>query len=321
MSPSRPRSGRPILAVLPAPNAEVAQFLDEFDTFLDAVRGLAGGTRRKYVRFVRHFLHEWIADTPLQWQHLSADALRAYACHELSVTTRRPSSAPFVALRAMLRFLTVKGLVALGIEDAVPRIRRWRHATLPACLSTEEVDRVISLAASGDTRQPLRNTAIVLLLARTGMRAAEVTKLTLDDIDWGNGVICIRGTKSRRDRELPLARDVGRALLAYLKHERPSSPYRAIFLEAAPPWRPFTDSSSISKIVRRAMIRANVSSARGAAHLLRHAAATNMLRQGTSFKAIADVLGHQSLQSTAIYAKLDLPALSRIAMPWPGEQA
>ncbi|MDR6504122.1 site-specific recombinase XerD [Burkholderia ambifaria] len=321
MSQSRPRSGRPTPTALPAPNAEVAQFLDEFDAFLDAVRGLAGGTRRKYVRFVRHFLHEWISDAPLQWQHLSADALRAYACHELSSTTRRPSNAPFVALRAMLRFLAVKGLVAPALEGAVPRIRRWRNATLPACLSTDEVDRVISLAASGDTRQPLRNTAIVLLLARTGMRAAEVTKLTLDDIDWGNGVICVRGTKSRRDRELPLARDVGRALLAYIKRERRASPYRAIFLEAAPPWRPFADSSSISKIVRRAMTRANVSSARGAAHLLRHAAATNMLRQGASFKGIADVLGHQSLQSTAIYAKLDLPALSRIAMPWPGEQA
>ncbi|WP_425127307.1 tyrosine-type recombinase/integrase [Burkholderia cepacia] len=149
-------------------------------------------------------------------------------------------------------------------------MRRWRHATLPTCLSTDEVDRVISFAASGDTRQPLRNTAIVLLLARAGMRVAEVTKLTLDDIDWGNGVIRVRGIKSRRDRELPLARDVGRALLTYLKRERPSSPHRAIYLEAAPPWKPFADSSSISKIVRRAMTRANVSSALGAAHLLRH---------------------------------------------------
>jgi len=165
MSQSRPRSGRPTPAALPAPNAEVAQFLDEFDAFLDAVRGLAGGTRRKYVRFVRHFLHDWISDAPLQWQHLSADALRAFACHELSSTTRRPSNAPFVALRAMLRFLAVKGMIAPGLESAVPRIRRWRHATLPACLSTDEVDRVISMAASGDTRQPLRNTAIVLLLA------------------------------------------------------------------------------------------------------------------------------------------------------------
>ncbi|MDF3118477.1 MULTISPECIES: tyrosine-type recombinase/integrase [Burkholderia cepacia complex] len=321
MSQLRQRSGRTTVTTLPAPNAQVSQFLDEFDAFLETVRGLAGGTRRKYGRFVRHFLHEWISGAPLEWQHLSADALRAYACRELSSTTRRPSNAPFVALRAMLRFLAVKGLVAPGLEGAVPRVRRWRHATLPACLSTDEVDRVISFAASVDTHQPLRNTAIVLLLARTGMRAAEVTKLTLDDIDWENGVIRVRGTKSRRDRELPLARDVGRALLAYLKRERPSSPHRAIFLEAAPPWRPFADSSSISKIVRRAMTRANVPSARGAAHLLRHAAATNMLRQGTSFKGIADVLGHQSLQSTAIYAKLDLPALSRIAMPWPGEQA
>ncbi|WP_185453542.1 tyrosine-type recombinase/integrase [Ralstonia sp. SET104] len=320
MSQSRKRSSRTTSTALPAPHAQVAQFLDEFEAFLATVRGLAGGTRRKYGRFVKHFLYEWTSGVQPEWHHLSADALRAYARRELASKARRPSNAPFVALRAMLRFLAFKGLVAPGLEGAIPRIRRWRHAALPAYLSTDEVNRVISFAANGDTYQPLRNTAIVLLLARTGMRAAEMIKLTLDDINWGNGVIRVRGTKSRRDRDLPLARDVGRALLAYLKRERPSSPHRAIFLEAVPPWRPFADSSSISRIVRRAMTRADISSARGAAHLLRHAAATNMLRQGASFKGIADVLGHQSLQSTAIYAKLDLPALSRIAMPWPGER-
>ncbi|GLU31063.1 tyrosine-type recombinase/integrase [Trinickia caryophylli] len=233
MSQLRPRSSRPTPKALPAPSAEVAQFLDEFDAFLDTVRGLAGGTRRKYVRFVRHFLHEWISDAPLQWQHLSADALRAYACHELSSTTRRPSNALFVALRAMLRFLAVKG-------GAHPRSRApYRESGAGVTLRCRRACR------------PMRS-------------IAEVTKLTLDDIDWGNGVICVRGTKSRRDRELPLARDVGRALLAYIKRERRSSPYWAIFLEATPPWRPFADSSSISKIVRRAMTGANLSSARGA---------------------------------------------------------
>ncbi|WP_434034884.1 tyrosine-type recombinase/integrase [Cupriavidus sp. a3] len=209
----------------------------------------------------------------------------------------------------------VPALVVPGLEGAIPRIRRWRHAALPACLSTDEVNRVIAFAASGDTYQPLRNTAIVLLLARTGMRAAEVTKLTLDDIDWGNGVIRVRGTKSRRDRDLRPRR---RPRTAGVPQTRAAAlAAKANFLEAAPPWEPFADSSSISKIVRRAMTRADISSARGAAHLLRHAAATNMLKQETSFKGIAGVLGHQSLQSTAIYAKLDLPALSRIAKPWP----
>jgi site-specific recombinase XerD len=221
----------------------------------------------------------------------------------------------------MLRFLAVRGLVQAGIEETLPRIRRWRQATLPACLSSDDVDRLIVCAADVDTFCPLRNTAIVLLLARTGMRAAEVIDLSLDDIDWADGVIHIRGAKSRRDRDLPLFRDVGRALLAYVKRERPSSSQRAIFLQAIPPRGPLSDSSAVSKIVRRALSRAGLSPSRGAAHLLRHAAATTMLTRGTSFKNIADVLGHQSLQSTAIYAKLDLPALSRIAMPWPGDRS
>ncbi|WP_408500549.1 tyrosine-type recombinase/integrase [Paraburkholderia xenovorans] len=126
----------------------------------------------------------------------------------------------------------------------------------------------------------------------------EVMHLSLDDVDWANGIIHIRGAKSRRDRDLPLLRDVGRALLAYIKRERPPSSYRTIFLQALPPARPFTDSSAISRIVSRALNRAGIAPARGAAHLLRHAAATTMLTRGMSFKNIADVLGHQSLQST-----------------------
>nr|WP_279613172.1 tyrosine-type recombinase/integrase [Burkholderia sp. BCC1630] len=167
----------------------------------------------------------------------------------------------------------------------------------------------------------MRNTAIILLLARTGMRAAEVMHLNLDEVAWADGIIHIRGAKFCRDWDLPLFRDVGRALLAYVKRERPPSSYRTIFLQAVPPARPFTDSSAISKIVRRALKRADIAPAHGAAHLLRHAAATTMLTRGLSFKNIADVLGHQSLQSTAIYAKLAMPSLARIAVPWPGDRS
>ncbi|SPS02899.1 tyrosine-type recombinase/integrase [Cupriavidus taiwanensis] len=301
--------------------SSASEFLSEFDAYLGAAKGLAEGTRRKYGRFVQGFLDGWCGDSPPNWQDLSIEDLRAYLRHELSSKRRRPSNSPIVALRAMLRFLAVRGLVLPGLEETLPRIRRWRHATLPASLSIGDVDRLIKCAADAATFQPLRNAAIMLLLARTGMRAAEVVHLSLDDVDWAGGIIHIRGTKSRRDRDLPLFRDVGRALLAYIKRERPSSSYRTVFLQAVTSARPFSDSSAISKIVRRALNRADIAPARGAAHLLRHAAATNMLTRGTSFKNIADVLGHQSLQSTALYAKLDLPSLSRVAMPWPGDRS
>lgn len=323
MAPVCQQTSRSPPEISSAPNAHVDQFIHEFDTFLEVARGLTHGTRRKYCRFVRSFLSEWTGSgCALDWPHLlSVDVLRAHVRRELSSKKRRPSNAPFVALRSMLCFLSVKGVETHGLEEALPRIRRWRHAALPVNLSRDEVDRVISFSTDREAPHSLRNRAIVLLLARTGMRAAEVVKLTLDDIDWSNGTIYVRDAKSRSDRALPLSREVGRALLAYVKRERPSSEYRTIFLQAAPPWRTFSDSSAISKIVRCALTRANIRSSRGAAHLLRHSAATNMLSQGVSFKNIADVLGHRSLESTAIYAKLDLPALSRIAMPWPGDIA
>lgn len=305
--------------VLPITSA--AAFLSEFDAYLGDAKGLAESTCRKYGRFVQGFLGRWCGDCPPNWQDLSIEDLRAYLRHELSNKKRRPSNSPIVALRAMLRFLVIRGLVQPGLEETLPRIRRWRHAALPASLSSDDVDRLIKCAADAATSQPLRNTAIILLLARTGMRAAEVAHLSLDDVDWATGIIHIRGAKSRRDRDLPLFRDVGHALLAYIRRERPSSSYRTIFLQAVASARPFTDSSAISRIVRRALNRVDIAPARGAAHLLRHAAATTMLTRGTSFKNIADVLGHQSLQSTATYAKLDLPSLSRIAMPWPGERS
>ncbi|AQV99348.1 hypothetical protein BJN34_36485 (plasmid) [Cupriavidus necator] len=321
MAQSELARGKEGSATLVPSNTSAAEFLSELDAYLGTAKGLAEGTRRKYGRFVQGFLDGWCGDSSPNWQDLSIEDLRTYLRCELSSKRRRPSNSPIVALRAMLRFLAVRELVPPGLEETLPRIRRWRHATLPASLSSDDVDRLIKCVADAATFQPLRNTAIMLLLARTGMRATEVVHLSLDDVDWAGGIIHIRGAKSRRDRNLPLFRDVGRALVAYIKRERPSSSYRTIFLQAVTPARPFTDSSAISKIVRRALNRAGIVSARGAAHLLRHAAATNMLTRGTSFKNIADVLGHQSLQSTATYAKLDLPSLSRIAMPWPGERS
>lgn len=153
MSQSRKRSGRTASTAPPAPHAQVTQFLEEFDAFLATVRGLAGGTRRKYGRFVKHFLDGRTSGAPLEWQQPSADTLRTYARRELSSTVRRPSNAPFVALRAMLRFLVFKELSAPGLEGAIPRIRRWRHAALPACLSTEEVSPCRGRERAHETRR------------------------------------------------------------------------------------------------------------------------------------------------------------------------
>jgi site-specific recombinase XerD len=163
----------------------------------------------------------------------------------------------------------------------------------------------------------LRNHAILLLLARTGLRAHEVAQLSLDDIDWPGASICIRSKKSRTERNLPLAQDVGAALADYLRHGRPTCSFRTVFLRVVPPLNPFTGSAAICRIVRRALTRVGILNTPAAAHLFRHTAATRMLRGGATFKDIADVLGHASISTTAIYAKLDTVALSKVAMQWP----
>jgi site-specific recombinase XerD len=159
---------------------------------------------------------------------------------------------------------------------------------------------------------------MILLLSRLGLRAKEVAILQLNDIDWINGSLLVRSSKTHSERLLPLPQDVGDALLSYLRNGRPQTTDREIFLTALPPYRPMKTSAVVSITVKRLMARAGINRQRSGAHLLRHSAATRMVNSGASFKEVADVLGHQQLQTTGVYAKLNLAALSEVALPWPG---
>jgi integrase len=211
----------------------------------------------------------------------------------------------------------VRGVVPAGLDRAIPAIRRWRHASLPPRLSTAQVDQLVAAVGAGPTAR--RDRAILLLLARLGMRAGEVVRLDLDDLDWRNGLVRLPIGKGRRERVLPLPQEVGAALADYLRHDRPAAQSRRVFLKATPTAQPFGGSAAISRLVKRRLARAGVSlPGRIGAHLLRHTAASQMANRGASFKDIADVLGHQSLQTTALYAKLDLDTLAGVALPWIG---
>ena len=165
-----------------------------------------------------------------------------------------------------------------------------------------------------------RNRAILMLLARLGLRAHEVVSLCLEDINWHEARVVIRSTKTHHDRVLPLSQEVGRALADYLCWGRPATTSRVVFLHVRAPFRPFSDSAAISRIAARAFVRVGVTGyARLGAHVFRHTAASQMVNRGANFKDVADVLGHQSLQTTGIYAKLDLAALSDVALPWMGD--
>jgi integrase len=163
-----------------------------------------------------------------------------------------------------------------------------------------------------------RNHALLLLLARLGLRAQEALSLRLDDIDWHHGVVVLRAQKTHRERQLPLPAEVGQALLDYLQQGRPATSCREIFLAHRAPYRPLQAASALTSVVKRLLQKAGIERHSSGAHLFRHTAATQMVRGGVSFKEVADVLGHQSLQTTGIYAKLDLASLASVALPWPG---
>jgi site-specific recombinase XerD len=295
---------------------DAIRFLNDFDDYLVRIKGLAPGTRKTYRFWVSRFLATFCGTATPDWSSLRGSDLSSFVQVEASRLKRNGREAPGVALRSLLRYLEFLGVIQEGLHGAIPQRPRWKHVGVPRHLAAVDVDRVVAGTLDGSATG-LRNHAILLLLARTGLRAHEVAQLSLDDIDWPAASICIRSKKSRTERNLPLARDVGAALVDYLRHGRPTCSFRTIFLRVVPPLNPFTGSAAVCRIVRRALTRVDILNTPAAAHLFRHTAATRMLRGGATFKDIADVLGHASISTTAIYAKLDIVALSKVAMKWP----
>ena len=218
-----------------------------------------------------------------------------------------------------VRFLIAEGQCAVGLDAAIPTLAHWRLAALPRYLQPEDVERLI---ASCDRASPVgrRDRAILLLLARLGLRAGDIVHLRLSDIDWKDAWIQVCG-KGRRHTRLPLTQEVGQAIVAYLQNGRPRTNADTLFVRCRAPFRAFGSPGAVSMIVDRALRRAGVvRPSRGAAHLLRHSVATSMLRQGASLQDIAAILRHRSIETTQIYAKVDITALRQIAQPWPEVQ-
>ena len=220
-------------------------------------------------------------------------------------------------LRSYLGYLATQGQCSPSLVQAVPTVAHWKHSNLPKYLPAAKVEALIN---SCDTApNGIRDRAILLLLARLGLRAGDIMRLSINDIDWQQGSLRVCG-KGRREAKLPLPQDVGDALLKYLNEVRPKVPIARIFLRSLAPCQPFVESSTgISTIVRRALVRAGIHDAPSqGAHMLRHSAATAWLRSGTPLAAIGAVLRHRSIDTTAQYAKVDVPSLKQVAQPWPG---
>jgi integrase/recombinase XerD len=299
------------------PAIPVDPWLAEYATYLDHVVGLAVGTQQGYLRLARRFLTACFGSAPPDWSALTASMITAFVCQEAARRQGAGRQGPAIAVRSLLRFLVFRGAIRPGLEAAAPIPPQWTHATLPMRLTPQEVEQLLTTSAD-DAARSRRNRAILLLLARLGLRAHEVVSLCLDDIDWADGRIGIRPGKTHQARSLPLSQEVGEALVTYLQSGRPSSDRRQVFLQCRPPFQALTHRA-VWWVVRQAWQRAGLAPRpRTGSHLFRHTAASQMVNHGASCKDVADVLGHRSLQTTGIYAKLELETLAAVALPWLG---
>ena len=293
----------------------LGELIEDYRAWLVGERGLAPLTVARYVALAARFLGERVsAVDELGVLDLSGERVTAFLlreCERLSVDSAKGKVGE---LRSLLRFLFVRGLIELALGDAVPPVAGWRDTGIPRSVPPADVEQLIA-SCDRSTLDGARDAAIVLLLARLGVRSIEVARLELADLDWRAGELLVRGKGGREDR-LPLPDDVGGALAEYLtvrgRHES-----RRVFLTLRAPTRPIRPDL-VGDVVRRACHRAGV--AQITPHRLRHALASEMLAQGASLQDISQVLRHQHLSTTTIYAKVDLGRLRQVALPWPGAE-
>jgi integrase/recombinase XerD len=307
------------LGVLPAvvgvESTEVDRLLVEFCGYLCEERGLVAGSVQLYARIARRFLGDRSVPLADDLARLSGAEVNAFVLREALRVRPRTAETVVCALRALLRFLHVQGWIATPLAEAVPSVPQ-RRENLPRGLPAGQMSLLLD-SCDRSTKTGCRDYAILMLLARLGLRAGEVAGLRLDDVDWRASELVVCGKRSRIDR-LPLPHDVGEALADYLYRARPRGFGRTVFLRAQAPVGGLS-GDSVSEVVVRACRRTGIAPAR--AHRLRHTIATEMLRSGAGLGEIGQVLRHQSLDVTAVYAKVDRQALSRLALPWPGARS
>ena len=300
---------------LPRDRSPLGDILNRYETHLRTERGLVAHTILGYQSFVRKFLMQRFRGRPLCLKALKASDISDFVLQYSPGMAVRRAQLMTTAFRSFFRFLFLKGELQADLAASVPTVANWRLSTVPKFLTPKEVERVLK-ACNRYTAVGRRDYAILLLLARLGLRAGEVVALQLEDINWRAGEILIRGKGLLHDR-MPLPADVGEALASYLRRDRPPCQTRRVFVCTRAPRRGFAGPSTLTTIVRRALERANLHPEFKGAHLLRHSLATSMLRSGATMGEIAEILRHRALNTTEIYAKVDFEGLRALAHPWP----
>jgi integrase len=296
----------------------IADELRRYNNHLRDVRGLASGTRCDRCRIVAQLLRKKFAGGVINMGKLRPADVRRFIARQLEDNHSHSVASQLAsALRSYLRYRTICGDSVAGVIAVISSPVQWKLASLPRALKPDEVQRLLGALPNG--RWPRRGYAIVRCALDMGLRAGEIANLLIGDIDWREGTVTLKGTKSRRQDILPLPMATGQALADYLQHERPASPSPAIFVRRRDSRDIPITTDAVQKVIRRACRRVGLPDS--GSHVLRHTLACRLVESGGSLKEVADVLRHRSLETTRIYAKLDTPNLTGVALPWPGSES
>lgn len=292
------------------------RYIKAYEQYLSDERGLAKATISNYVPYVILFLKDCYGGRKVKLSLLSAEDIVRFVERQAPRLHDKRAKLMTAALRSFFKYARYRGDVTLDLAAAVPIVPNWSMPSIPRDISPEQVQRLLA-SIDRETAIGRRDYAILLLFARLGLRVSEVTFLKLEDINWNDATLKVHG-KGNLFHEFPLSLEVGKAIADYLQNERPQSTSRRVFLRSKAPTCGFYGPSGIDSMVRHSLQRAGISAPTYGAHQFRHGLATDLLRHGASLGEIGDVLGHQALQSTTIYAKVDIEALRLLAQPWPG---
>ena len=296
------------------PETPLQKELNAFGLYLRQEKGLQDTTISNYGRFVEQFLRERFPGGPVPCELLKASDFVGFVVRHAFEQSPKRSAFMVSALRAFLRFLQFRGVIGADLAGSIPAAACWRFSSVPDYLEPDELARVLD-SCDRTTPKGRRNYAILLTLVRLALRAGEVAKMELEDIDWKSGELRVHG-KGGSTQLVPLPPDVGEAIADYLRNGRPRNRSRRVFLRARAPIRGLTPAA-VSCLAHALLVRLGVSSRRKGAHVLRHTAATQMLRAGVSLPDVSEALRHVRLDTTRIYAKVDFQALRALAQPWP----
>jgi site-specific recombinase XerD len=295
----------------------VEQVVHEFEQYLLNERALAPTTAVHYASFLRGFLADRFRRGPIKLSQLCADDVVRFVQRQARRLHLRQAKLLTTALRSFLHYLLYRGEVLHDLSGAVPTVANWSMTSIPRAIPPDLVRRLLA-SINRHSALGRRDYAILLLLARLGLRGGEVARIELEDVDWKAGSVSVR-RKGGQHSILPLPADVGAAIAAYLRQGRPrNSNSRRVFLRCRAPFRGFQGPVAIASLVRHNLARAGIQAPTWGAHQFRHGLATDMLRHGASLTEIGEVLGHRSSETTRIYTKVDLNALRPLALPWPG---